>query len=253
MTKIMLNMSDVIDVMSDKASPSFDDAALHEWWVHQRGLMHKALEQRLLTKWRGPDWVGGLETLNSVFGIGSSNHCFAASPHLWARFHEPQITGGLAHFLGSSHNRIGRSRAIACLKAVWGARAPSQLEDVNHIEVKAEEGRIDLSIMAIAPDGRRIGTVIEAKFGHKLTKGQLSKYVSATRKQVGIDVDRCLFVVVAPFQTPHISAHLSRRRRWEFLSWWRFLSKIEEHLPAEADDAEFRQFRRTIWKRAYGA
>lgn len=117
----------------------------------------------------------------------------------------------------------------------------------------AEEARVDLIVQAVTKEGETFGVVIEAKFGHHLTRGQLpaARRHAATR---GLTDDNSAFIVVLPDVKDVGSAVFGKHgnRRWRAVSWWSLLTCMEEAIPAAADDRSYRAFRHTLWRQTYG-
>lgn len=194
------------------------------------------------------DWLILVEAISETFGLGLKSHCFGVIPYRWARFHEPQITRGLEHFVEACPTSIRAARALAILKSVEAASPSIESSAIEHAEAQAEGGRMDLTIVAKLRDGTSIGTVVEAKFGHHLTTGQLPTYKLRSAKLA----DQLTRVVIAPHLSRALKTGLRRNRTWGFFTWSDFLQRLERHLPETADDLDFRRFRRTIWLQAYG-
>lgn len=211
------------------------------------GLLKRFLANGLIDG--SSSWNRNLAALRRSFGL-QPHGALAAAPHRWAHFHEPQITRGLCHFLSEGPAELQRRRVLAVVSAAWGERMPTDFDAATH-EVRAEDGRIDLTAILTSTDGRRIGVAIEAKFGHRLTPRQLQRYrrLASTRLQLAPE-DRALLVVM-PSLDPASRRFLRRNREWRFLSWGRLLVRIDNAMESSMDDEDFRRFRRTIWLRAY--
>jgi hypothetical protein len=194
----------------------------------------------------GRPWNDYERALTSTFRL-TATHCFSVPPYSWAAFHEPQITKGIAHFLSIGTGLQRRLRIYAFLRALRVPGLPNDAESLKTVEAIAEQGRIDLKVLATTTGGVRIGAVIEAKLGHKITSGQLPKY----KKLSLAAADELLLCVVAPGGTKSSRRALKKNESWQFHTWRSVLLALEEHLPAQADDDEFRRFRRTVWEHAY--
>lgn len=192
-------------------------------------------------------WSSYAQAFDELFRL-SPTHCFAARAHDWTSFHEPQLTRGLAHFLSVGSTGQRRARVHAFLKATGAERLPIKADSLCQCDAVAEEGRIDLKVIATTEHDLKIGVVVEAKLGHKITTGQLSRYRKLSRG----DADDLLLCVVAPSLTTSSRRALRKNAAWQFHTWRTLLLGLEENLPVEADDDDFRRFRRTMWKEAYG-
>lgn len=120
-------------------------------------------------------------------------------------------------------------------------------------EAVAEEARVDLIVQAVTTDGDTIGVVVEAKFGHHLTRGQLpaARRHAATR---GLTADNAAFIVVLPDVRNVGNAVFGKsgNRQWRAVSWWSLLTGIEAEIMPLADDRSYQAFRHTIWRQTYG-
>ena len=169
----------------------------------------------------------------------------SAAPIQWANFTEPQITSGWAHFLKAGHTIERCGALFAAIGKATGEDVPS----LNHIErVEAEIGRVDLFVVAHSTTGETHALCIEAKFGHFVTDGQLDKS-AAYMRQLG--PGRLTCTIIGPCLTGHTAAQAeSAADDWSFLTWKSFLIGYDNALPDAADDAEFRRFRMTCFKRS---
>ena len=194
-----------------------------------------------------PDSSTGIQAIQSVFALKRQPHLFRAEPSVtWAKFSEPQLTKGFAHFLSDPEpiTRIERVRAL--LKAL-GAGALG--DDMTQLMVTAEaptsgNRRIDLLIAWRDSSERPCAAAIEAKLGHHVTSGQLPAYRNHLRT---IAKDRRLLFVVAPRLTTRTDRSLRRNRDWRWTTWRDLLIAYERALPVNFDDAEYLRFRRTLW------
>jgi hypothetical protein len=200
-----------------------------------------------------PDWRG--DAVSRLFGLESEEHCFHSSPHLWANFHEPQITAGFAHFLGLGDAVRRRERALAFMRAAarcaGGALDEADLEEAT-FRCSAEESRTDVLVECRTATGR-FGVSLEAKFGHRLTAGQLPKAFAHARDVCGWDMERSMLLVVASDTEALDGAVLraNRRKGWVATSWWSLLDRLEREMHPDFDCLDYRRFRRTVWHRAY--
>jgi hypothetical protein len=171
-----------------------------------------------------------------------------ACPYSWASFTEPQITGGWVHHLKS---RSSLARCQALFDAAWrgGGEAAPKLTRIEL--VVAELGRIDVLVIGEDREERRYCVCIEAKFGHSLTD-QLRSYEACLARDHGIEEPNCrALLLIAPELRRDIAAQLTRKRNaWSFLSWKQWLIAYDNALGREADDHDFRRFRRTTLHRA---
>ena len=227
----------------DRPAPRFDAAALTVWlnivgdpteMIREKGAPFPA-----------PRWC---ETgLVRLFGLDAAHHCFHSPPHIWTRFHEPQITGGLAHFLNDGPPAQCRARGIAFVTAAAqiAGQPVATFQRAHSAFAVAEENRTDL-LVTLYGDGKPTGASIEAKFGHRLTRGQLTKAYKHI-DSLGWELDTAVMLVVAPDAT----IFPKKEKKWRSTSWWSLLNAFETCLDPVYDDEDFRRFRRTIWSRAY--
>lgn len=230
------------------AAACFDEASLLAWFDR---VDPTPLIRRGLPMISAPAWDP--EGLVALFGLDNPNHCFRVAPHRWATFHEPQITRGFAHFLdiGSRRQRLARAIAFVKAAAVCAGEDPSDVDRFAATSVRcvAEENRTDI-LIELRHGDQRIGASVEAKFGHRLTRGQLPKALSYAQDERRWTMERSVLIVVAP-SDPSTTRMLRRNSRWRGTSWWSLLRSIEDLTDAETDDEDYRRFRRTVWHRAY--
>lgn len=236
--------------------PTFNAAALQWHGLRTAHAALKAVRAQQLTGLGADEWNASRHALSSFFGA-SDGHCFAIEPHSWIDLLEPQITRGLAHFLNDGGSRIRSRRILALLQAVQPTSAPplgiafDEIVDARAIaEAHCGHGRrIDVIAWVELSDGRRIGTVIEAKVGHHVTEGQLATYETAAAKPpYSLDAQATRFVVVAPSLTYATVKQLRRDPRWEFIAWRVLLTRLGSALArCECDHDDFVRFRRTVW------
>lgn len=232
------------------AAPRYDVAALTAWFarVDPAPLIRSGMPMI-----PAPTWDRG--ALSALFGLDNPNHCFHVAPHRWATFHEPQITGGFAHFLNSGDHRQRLARAVAFVKATatCAGADPKFIDDFDATFARcvAEENRTDL-LVELRRGEQRIGAAVEAKFGHLLTTGQLPK-AEQTITDLGAKPEDFIRLIVAP-DPLHVDKFILRDEgeNWTTMSWSGLLGSLERHIaPGTADCADYRRFRRTVWHRAY--
>lgn len=100
--------------------------------------------------------------------------------------------------------------------------------------------------------------VVEAKFGHDVTKDQLRTYrghllrVERRYRRAehnGGPEPELLFVVSTDRRKSDARA-LSKNKYWRWVSWRSLLLAYDRFLDPQHDDGDFRRFRRTLWDRA---
>jgi hypothetical protein len=254
--------SELVDAVIPR---QFDRDALYKIDGRWGDLAQRVLASPLLDKVpprRGFDAA----PLRRLFNLDLINHCFDEPAHDWARFHEPQITGGLVHYLGDGGTDLQLARALSFYRAarLFGRKTYREIapEDVATFELVAEEpttrsgkpgrrkrierGKIDILVHFKLTDGSSLGAALEAKFDHILSPGQLDKYSEhlITKRRWVEDCSPRLLVGRRPTALP-------KSLGWHATSWWRFLLALEREAQ-DCDDPAYRRFRRTIWKTAYG-
>ena len=205
-----------------------------------------------------PSWNHARPALDHVFGIGLAHHFLHAAPLEWlreVRLTEPQVTKGFAHLLNSGDRTIQTGRIRALLRALDSdpGDADSSLREAGVTpEASTAEGkRIDLLIEWKDASCRKRGAVIEAKFGHEVTGGQLPDYRKHLKRIEG-EQERPLLFIVSPLRDGRVTRALRRQRKkdWRRMSWRSLLLAYDRSLDPDHDDDAFRQFRRTLWDRA---
>lgn len=247
--------------------PPFDAAPLRWHGIRTAHAALKAVRAGDLSGLSAGDWPTPQQALHAFLGA-ADGHCFSVEPHAWVDLHEPQITKGLAHFLNAGSHSVRTRRILALLQAVQpsnslpvdftpedvvGARA------ISEAHCGAMRRFIDVIAWVQLRDGRRIGTVIEAKLGHEITDGQLSSYEAAAAKPpYSLDANAARFVIVAPSLTDSILGELrqhphrmwpTQTQGWKFIAWRVLLTRLGSALAkSECDDDDFVRFRRTVWR-----
>ena len=236
--------------------------ALRRFSILLSGAFARAVRGRLLQVQQLPDWRQARQAMEGVFGFHHAHHFFHAAPIGWmsrVRLTEPQVTRAIAYFLESEDpvTRGGRIRAV--LTALG-----SRMEGVpGKARARAEApvtGKRSIDLLLEWQDGLGLdrAAVIEAKFGHKVKKGQLPAYrghllriESQYRRteHVGEPEPELLFVVSPDYRKSDARA-LAMNKFWRWKSWRSLLLAYDRCLDPQHDDEAFRQFRRTLWDRA---
>ena len=229
-------------------------------------VLTSAIAQRSLPLGPPPSWARALSSLDRVFGLGLPHHFLHAAPLGWLqeeRLTERQITKGFAHLLnaGGRETRTGRIRALLWALGSDQGDSDSDLHEAwATAEAPANRRRIDLLIEWTDAWGRKRGAVIEAKFEHHVTAGQLPTYRThlggierSYRDEVRSDQkERPLLFIVSPLLDRKVSRALSQQKNndWRWMSWRSLLLAYDRVLHHDHDDDTFREFRRTLWDRA---
>lgn len=198
-------------------------------------------------------WQANYRDLYDFFRLDDERQCFSEARYEWTTFYEPQITRGLAHFLDAAPTHLRVARCAAFARAASASCKPEHRRSFsggrNHARVVAEEKRIDL-LVEFTDERGRFGVAVEAKFNHQLTEGQLESAVEHADLRAW-NLDRSLFLVVGPYLDKLDGPILENNHRWSRATWWALLRHMENELPVEADCAEFRRLRSTIWSQCY--
>lgn len=233
-------------------SASVDRAPVLQWSERLAAKAHAALAAPGAYRAGMGSLAPRLAAVGAFYGLHDA-HAFHAEPIGWLRAGEAQVTVAWANFLTAG----GAPRILAFLRALDPAFPwPAGLTHCRaRAEVPAGKGRIDILISAM--DGAQMwGAVVEAKFGHNIDSNPLGDYVGRARK-LGMRVGGAraapatvIFRVVGPKPTRGIEKRLAGHPRWTFLAWATLLRRFEAEMQSIADDAGFRQCRRTTWERA---
>ena len=249
-----------LDTLAARPLPAYDFGALlraHRLFGDNRRIIASPLNDCPVQP-----WGDGLAALRRAFGLEREDHCLATEPHRWAWFHEPQITGGFVHFLNEGTRAQQHARAAALVRAAFlvAGRSADFLAARRILDVTAaaehpvEAGkRIDILIELELDDETTAGLVIEAKLGADLTQSQLPSYRKHALGRKGWRMDQTTFLIVAPQPVRLNRSVLLRNPEWSAQSWWSFLTQLERSLSPEDDCHDYRRFRRTVWKGAYGS
>lgn len=234
-----------------------------EWW---REKQENAFETTLRHVRANPvpalDWNRSLKGLTKLLSLDADPHALD-EPKVDLGFNptETQLNKALGHFL---EGNISRTRSF--LKSLYEGKATfervlnsfDQHAAGGQWEVKAEEvipgkkRRMDLVIgwPEIKPGKCKHVVVVEIKFGHHVTSGQLSAYRAFVMKLMLQKKER--------FQNQSDLFLLSRdgetntsNKDWLGISWQRCLSRWEKFLMEENltnRDRNFLRFRRMLWK-----
>ena len=226
-------------------------ALVRAWWPLDALMV--AIRQDALRFVEMLHWSEGLSAMERVFALERRSHLFRAEPSAaWAKFTEPQLTKGFAHFLNApeSDTRIRRVRAL--LKGLGAAKLGNDMNDVKVTAeaLTAENKRIDLLIEWTDSADKRYAVAIEAKLDHVVTRDQLSAYSDHLDNcKCKVAKERRLLAVVSPRLSDHTAGELRNNTEWRWAAWRSLLLAHERALSDAFDDEEYRRFRRTLWNR----
>ena len=221
----------------------------------------KAKSQRVATD-RIPVADGIGNVVGEYFPTLGAGHTLCDGVPLHIHLQEPQASRGIAHYC--EVDLPARTSAKRCKSAVR-ALLPNEPEDsaflasldrdgVCQFRVDDEVGvdnsgnRMDWVICWESADGEPFRLVVEMKFDHATTAAQLNSYGRDAQSKI---TDQSNYRLV--FLT--VEGYFPRTRRpleqtWYPVSWFNFLRRWECWLHREnADDAEFKLFRRQLWVR----
>ena len=239
--------SDLIE-LSPQVRTAFDPECLSVYEAMTRSPILSAL--RLVPSLTQPRTVNvKQDVLESVFGSFGPDHVFHSFTPDWGiELTEPQATRGLAHLLGRGSDDLRTARIRAFLEALHVPNLPDD-SVLERAKVLTEQDRIDLEIrFSEAPGAPLLQVVIvEAKFNHPLTEGQLRRYRSIRRNDPQfVREPHCRIVGLTP------EAGRGRRgqqfRHWPVLLWRDVWLQFEKRRPRESD-AQLATFMAWLWHR----
>ncbi len=228
-----------IPALTQLPIPPFDPAPIQRVRLRTRGVIRTTIP--VLARQPIPPFRTA--TINNTFSLHPGHMFVALQPDWGWRLTETQATRGLAHLV---MQRDKEMRIQALLAGLGIAVESGELSDA---EVVAEEGRIDL-LIRWAANTRAV--VVEAKFAHRVTKGQLSKYRQQSQKTVPPKGTRYVLLLLDPEE--NVLLRGPQRASWTIRTWAACMMTMERCLrkPGAKDDDNFRQFRRMLWERIGG-
>ena len=259
-----------VKIFSDQESPiCFDDKEKEslDWW---RGYHADALEKAvkiLLAKSYFLAFNKNKEYLEEFFYLGIENHVLQESRvTLGFNPSETQLNNALAWFLkGNGSQDVSRKRVRSFLEALFNVSIDNndQLKLLfNEFDKKEGElwvesevtvpgkkkNRIDLAIGWPDIDGQKqfqYLIIIENKFNHRVTDGQLAAYKKFSSKK-----SKNIFLfLVSKEGSPPAKKHSKAYPLWTGRSWLNLLRNWEKNLGdhTDIDDPDFRRLRRILW------
>jgi hypothetical protein len=223
-----------------------DDLEIGYWALFNRNMQYA---KSLLRLEHQSNPLFDSAAVTSVFGADSKYHAFAAPRLLWnVTLTEPMATRTLAGFLATGPIHIRAARIRAFLLSL-GLSEDDLIGDLGRSRATAEEGRIDLKI--VWPDdenGSQRVVIVEAKFGHKITKGQLSKYLKATRRLHG-NPDHCILLTLDDAALRDL--HWTQIDLWKNVFWRDLWLRFERLRPIE-ENPGLQIFMGALWNRIGG-
>ena len=191
-------------------------------------------------------------TFESIFGRFSPNHSFSAHLLNWGlKLTEPQATRALAHLISAGEGEL-RSRRIKAFLHALGAREVPDLKTLQKCQIEAERDRIDpLFRLPIVGTDKFRPVVVEAKFDHKITKGQLSRYRKAVAANKSNYLQSAEYFILGLNQSASRGMISRQSISWKFVSWTQLWLKFEKLRPQE-NNQDLELFMRTLWDRIKG-
>lgn len=199
----------------DNWRSSFDTSCIERFMELERETLHSQIPKiaDMLPKNRTdvPTTV-----LKNVFGDFHSNHSFSAPFLDWRMtLSEPTVTRTLADFLNEGSDELKARRIHAFLTALQVPELP-ELSTLAGCIVQAEVDRIDFEIWIPCSDTEHFRPVIvEAKFGHKITNGQLKKIHRRPEKRHIANIQRQALCGAWPCPKSHERCCRSAKQRVE--------------------------------------
>lgn len=237
--------------------------ALRRFSVLLSGAFAHAIRGHHLRVRQLPDWRQARQAMEGVFGFHLAHHFFHAAPLGWVTriwLTEPQVTKAIAHLL-HSEDPVTRGGRVQALLSALGSRmegVPGKAGVTAEALVAGQQQRMDLLVEWQDRRGFDRAAVVEAKFGHGVTPGQLPAYRGhllrierryRRAEHCGGPEPEFLFVV-SPDRRKSDDLALARNKQWRWKSWRSLLLAYDRFLDPQHDDEEFRRFRRTLWDRA---
>lgn len=190
------------------------------------------------------------ESRNPTHGLSLVNKVFIP------RLSEVQVTQGLVKCLISGDRTLQYNKISCLLKAL--PVSADLLSDFMNLpdqrkftleadyEVQTQKGkRIDILIQWKSETGTR-AVAVEAKFGHRVTAGQLPAYKYYCKHEKKFDAPEFILLTLDGQKS-------ERNKDWKSLSWLSFLTRFEKQLSImRCDDLIFTSFRAMVWQKIGG-
>ena len=234
--------------LSPQVRTAFDPECLAVYEAMTRAPILSAL--RLAPSLTQPRTVDvNQDVLESVFGSFGPDHAFHSFTPDWGiELTEPRATRGLKSLLNSGEARLRAARIRAFLEAL---RVPNLPDDsaLDRAEALAEQDRIDLEIRFPAAVNNPLlrVVIVEAKFSHPLTEGQLRRYRNIRRKDRRFMKEPHCRIVGLTHEAGR-GRKGQQFRHWPLLLWRDVWLQFEKRRPRETD-AQLATFMAWLWHR----
>lgn len=234
--------------LAPRVRTAFDPECLVAYETRIRSPILNAL--RLAPSLTRPRSVGiEQDVLEAVFGTFRPDHAFNTFTPDWGiDLTEPRATRGLESLLNHGEAKLRAARIRAFLEAL---RVPNLPDDnvLERAEALAERDRIDLEIRfpAAANSPLLRVVIVEAKFSHHLTEGQLRRSRNARRYDPRfVREPDCRIVGLT--QDAGRGRKGRQFRHWPVLLWRDVWLQFEKRRPREPD-AQLATFMAWLWHR----
>lgn len=187
--------------------------------------------------------------LNTIYGLARSDHSFDAPTIDWGiKLTEPNATRGIAHLLNRSSGDVRAKRVRAFFCAIKSRYVPTMVEARSAI-VEAEKNRIDLILKyKKTGESKYLALIVEAKFEHIITEGQLSNYRQTIQADKHIDFKRTQWVILGPDVSSMRGLKGKQAKIWKFVAWQDLWLRFEKKRPVE-DNPNLPIFLQWLWRR----
>lgn len=186
--------------------------------------------------------------LHAIFATDRPDHAFQQEPLRWGfGLTEPMATKTLARLLSAGYGEMRARRILAFMQAIGLPEGCASLQALERCRIVAEQDRIDLKLVWTDDAGQDVVVIIEAKFGHKITKGQLSDYWAAVKRT---HKRPPLASILLTLDDSACKALKNKQRaNWKQVDWRAFCLRFERLRPIE-HDAALQMFLMTLWHRS---
>lgn len=242
---LILHVDEVVDASSGWRCAFDPFCVLNHHRLSQRAVRHSELLAKV-----GAIWRSDIEpaVMHAIFTTDRADHSFDQNPLDWGfGLTEPMATKTLARFLTAGSGEVRAKRIRAFLQAVGLPECCADLDSLQRCRIVAEEDRIDLKLVWKNDAGRDVVVIIEAKFGHKITEGQLSGYRATVQR-----IHKCRpFASILLTLDDSVCSSLKGKQSalWRQVNWRDFWLRFERLRPVE-HNLSLQMFLNTLWHRS---